>query len=350
MSKFKPYKDIMEQKFVSDSKLLTDGKKELSLATVNENTGLIAAELEKGLTKQVLDKISDIIPYAASNLILANEAIPEQKREALARITDELTTDLYTVQRRRSDIEKRMSVLQDNRFTTAAAKFHQAKLESTVQWGNCVNNSLNIEKQKIKLEKLKYKYDKNKAKILEGRQKGEDTFLLEKKVQLLAIEITEQLIILKSSQIEADSLASELLEWSELKDQLYKEAEESNEQWNPEDVNEGQDIFLSQRFFQNFLVAHQSGNDGQTSDIINIDGLASGAIKSGIKNGFLGKVFENFNDDQIKFIWLNLCGYNIDVIRQNNLPVAILNKSNNQLTIISKNVQYSEETLKIDTV
>jgi len=41
MSKFKPYKDIMEQKSSSDSKLLSDGKKELSLTTVNENTGLI---------------------------------------------------------------------------------------------------------------------------------------------------------------------------------------------------------------------------------------------------------------------------------------------------------------------
>lgn len=342
MTKYKSYREIMEEKTNPELKLLGAGK-ELSLSTIHENTALITSELEKGLTKEVLDKISDIIPYAASNLIVSNTAIPDEKRQALAKITNELTTDLYTVQRRRSDIEKRQSVLQDNRFTTAAAKFHQAKLESTVQWGNCISNALSIEKCKIKLEKLKYKYDRSKQKILKYKEEGKETFFLEKKVQLLAIEITEELIGLKGAQIEAEVLADELLEWSQLKDELYREAEASGEHWNPENVNEGQEIFLSRRFFNNFIIAHQSAPDSvSTSDILNIDGLASGALKAGLKNGTLGKMWEDFSDEQIQFMVNKLLGYQCDVVRQNRLPVAILNKVNNQLVIISSDVVYSQ--------
>lgn len=344
MSKFKTYKELLEKQ---EDLLLTDGKekKELSVISVNENTALIASELQKGLTKDVIAKISDYIPGAAHNLILANDAISDEKRTALAKISDEMVTDLYTVQRRRSDIEKRMSVLQDNRFTTPAAKFHQAKLESTVQWNNAINNALNIEKLKIKLEKLKYKYDKKKEKLALFKKEGKETFYIEKKIQLLAIDITEQLIGLKNNQIEADNLASELLEWSKLKDQLYIEAESANELWNPEDVNYGQDVFLTRRFFQSYLIAHQNGSDNQsTSDILNIDGLASGSFKETLKKGTLGKVLEDFADEQIRHLFTGLCGYDVKVIRQGTLPVAVLNLSltENNLLVISKDIKFAD--------
>ncbi len=334
MLNYKNFQDILLERQQQKTNLLDLQKQINELSIVSEkNTNLV-----KDFKTQNLSKDLKEIPELNVELLLHNDSISSESRSALALIKDELVHGYHVMPRRRTDCEKRISVLQDNRFTTHGSKFFQANLEQQVHQQNLVNLTLEIEETNIELEKLMYEYKKIEAKIenilnsqkkcfenqplKENTQKEDDLFVIDKntdnlflnkkELQLLSIKIRRKLSQLKEQKMNAENTALELLEWSKIKEEEFAAALINNEAFDPNDANYGQFIHLAKRFFQNYLNTHTTNADATTSDVLNIDGLCLTALNIGIKNNLLGKMFEGFSQDHIRFILKGIYGVDVE--------------------------------------
>ena len=329
--------------------ILLDRKNEKnigSLAVFNKENQNQIAEKNKDLIKdfktQKISKDLNEIPSLNVDLLLHNDSIGENTRKELSYIKEELIHGYNILSRRRTDCEKRISVLQDNRFTTHGSKFFQANLEQQVHQQNLLGITLDIEESNIEIEKLIYQYKKIENKLfnlsinkkqntLLDKEKNDsnsdvfvfdketdDIFLNEKELQLLSIKIRKKLSQLKEQKMNAENEAKELLEWSKIKEEEFSLALLNNEAFDPQDQNYGQFIHLAKRFFQNYINAHTTNADATTSDILNIDGLCLTALNIGMKNNLLDKMFEGFTEKQIQFIFNGIYGKNIQLIKNEN--------------------------------
>lgn len=226
----KKYSDILEERKIGTGLIVAE--RENTLTKIRQSAAEMTELAMVGDTDAMLKKVQEVVPHVNNQIMLSNPGISDENRQKLAVIKDELTHAVTTMPSRRTDLEKRMSVLQANRFTTPGAQYHQAKLEQAVHYGNLVDSSIGLEVQKIRLEKMLYKYQQLKEKIESYRVKGKKTFLLEKDLQLKGIRITQKLMTLDGLQRQADSSAMELLEWSKIKEERFEEAQRINEFWN----------------------------------------------------------------------------------------------------------------------
>lgn len=334
MSDHKKYEDILEERHAPDRDEKI-GKELMALVPVNQNTSLIVQNFGgKKLSKDLRE-----VPEIDAKLALSSDAVSEHTKKQLAVITDELVQGYYAAPRRRTDLEKKMSVLQANRFTTNAACWHQANLEQFVQSNNLIDGVLNYERDKIKLQKMFLKHEKLSQRIEKKIASGKDATNDQLDLQLLEIEMRRKISLLKSARVGIESTANELIEWSNIKEEKYQEAVAAGEHFDTDDVNAGQEIPLAQRFFQNYIMAHKTAPDGaSTSDILNIDGLALSAMKFGMKNGTLGKMMETLGDEQIQYIFAGIYGVDVHVVRQGSLPIIIANKADNAILFVDKRV------------
>lgn len=343
MKPFKPYQEVLaERQKQKNEKLYLENNESNTVSEQNKN--LITNYKTQALSKDLKE-----IPGLGMELILHNESISPEIREQLALIKDEMIHGYHVQQRRRTDCEKRISVLQDNRFTTHGSKFFQANLEQQVHGQSLVGLTLEIEETNIDLEKLMFEYKKLENKIsqikydseIKNLNKNEDQlskevfvfskerdelFLLEKDLQLLSIKIRRKLTQLKEQKMNAENESLELLEWSKIKEEEFALALMAGEAFNPEDANYGQFIHLAKRFFQNYLTTHTTNADATTSDVLNIDGLCLTALNIGRKNNLLDKMFEGFSFDEIKFIWKGIYGQIIEFVHdeQGQLQIKIV--------------------------
>ncbi len=270
-----------------------------------------------GSVTELLAKAQDLIPALHSSLLSDTEGLSIEESYKWLSLVPEALHSIEIAPNRRTDSEKRSAVLQDNRFPTSGAKFHQSNLEQSVYTGQLIDNNLSLKSAKIELEKMLYKYKKKQKAIAELQLLGNDTFLEEKNLELYQLKVVRKIMELKGSQSRNNMLRSEIQEWSTIKEELYQEANANGEVWSSEGVDEGgsQEIPLALRHFQNFLIQVQHGEGSDISSVLNIQGLALTAFKNGMKNNKLGMYLCQLNDAQIELMWLKLYGLEVHVNR-----------------------------------
>jgi hypothetical protein len=305
----KKYEEILEKRRSNDTQSL------IKIEPVDER-----ALTEVKSVEEALALASSFVPAVQKKILASEIGLPTEKKEQWLKTIDESMHDMEIVPQRRTMTEKKLAVLQSNRHPTASAKFHQAVLESSSFAGMLMSEVLSYEKQKIKLEKKFYLY-KKKVKELEDRQaKGEDTFILEKNLEIKRLDLTQDIISLKNLEKSLQNKREELMEWSELKEDLYNEAMAKNEFWSPDSVDgpEGfQEVPLVLRHLQNFIILKQQPGEvsSDISSVLNIEGLALTAVENGLKSNKLGFYFKDLSDDHIKLIWACIYGQQIEVKR-----------------------------------
>ncbi len=238
------------------------------------------------------------------------------------------------VPNRRTKTEKTLAVLQSNRHVTAGAQFHQANLEQSVYTGQLLDNNLGLKSAKIELEKMLYKYNKKKENIVQMQLSGVDAFLEEKNLELYQLKVVKKIMELKGAQSRNQMLRDEIQEWSEIKEELYQDAQNAGEVWSSEGVDEGgsQEVPLALRHFQNFLIQAQQPDGGDISSVLNIQGLALTAFKVGMRTNKLGMFLCQLSDPQISLMWEKLYGKNVEVIRSDELITFHLKDDQSYLT------------------
>lgn len=331
MKPYKSYQEVLAERLQKKAEIEALPSTEVN-GISDKNTSLVKDYKTNALSKDLRE-----IPGLGMDLVLHNDSIPVELRSQLALIKDEMVHGYHVQQRRRTDCEKRISVLQDNRFTTHGSKFFQANLEQQVHGQSLVAITLEIEETNIELEELMFKYKQLENEIVDvkteeikaaNRGIGSDKtfvfnkekdrlFPLEKELQRLSIKIRRKLTQLKEQKMNAENESLELLEWSKIKEEEFALAMMKNEAFSSEDANYGQFIHLAKRFFKNYITTHTTNADATTSDVLNIDGLCLTALNVGIKNNLLDKMFDTFSEDEIKFIFRGIYGQEIEFVNEN---------------------------------
>lgn len=314
-----------------------------ALLDTRPQLGLIASS---GDANSLVASASKVMPKLQREMI-ANEDLllglsTEEKTKWLA-LTEEAVHATKTMPRRRTMSEKRGSVLQQNRFPTAASKFHQAKFEQAAYVGMYMEQTYSYKEQKIELEKSLYRRQKLEDRIAEYGLSNKDTFLLEKKLELLEIKIVKAITSLDACLVQANEYRKEIEEWSILKQECYQEAQNTGEMWSPDEIDnlEGlQEVALARRHLTNYLMLLNNGENGDISSVMNIEGLALTAIREGVKSTKLGLILDGLSDEQTDAVWQRVYGRKSD-IKRTDMTVTVWYGGQN-MTFLTNPVQFRE--------
>lgn len=131
-------------------------------------------------------------------------------------------------QKFRTETEMRISVLNDIKFPTPAAKYWQCVREQSVFYENLVQLSFEYRRNKIEQEKLKIQIEKEEDEL---------------ERELLQIDLEEKQFGQVSMEQVAEDRVREIRLWSQLMNELTSQAK-----FNTEDVNEHQLLSYAHRF------------------------------------------------------------------------------------------------------
>ena len=335
----KSYEEILKDR---------DSNKSTELVT----TGFVnpADLIRVGSVTELLTKADSLIPALNKSLLSETDGMTAADGEKWLALVPEALHSIKIAPNRRTMSEKKLAVLQSNRFVTAGARFHQSVLEQSVYTGQLIENNLNLKSAKIKLEKMLYKYRKRQEKIQEMKDSGEDTFLEECDLELYQLKVVKEIMALKGAQGRNNMLHTEIAEWSQIKEELFQEAQASGEVWSPDGVDEGgsQEIPLALRHFSNFIIQVQNPDGADISSVLNIQGLCLTAFKQGIKENKLGLFLCQLADSQISLIWERLYGKKVEVIRQGENIVFHLVEDQQFMTFPATVAAYNNAAQKKD--
>jgi len=143
--------------------------------------------------------IHELIVKEAPSL---NNLLDAEDVSKFRELTSELRDTWTKKQVFRTETEMRMSVLQDAKYPTKAAKYWQCVREQNVFLENLMNLSFDARRNEVKLKKLKQKLETEKDPI---------------KQELLQIDIDEKTYSVANMQLVARDRMREIKLWSALK-------------------------------------------------------------------------------------------------------------------------------------
>ncbi len=166
--------------------------------------------------------------------------------------------------------------------------------------------------------------------------------LKEKDLEIQRLRLTRDIMSLKSQEKSLNNTREELMEWSDIKTDLYQEAQAKGEIWSPDSIDgEGaglQAVPLALRHIQNYLILIQNPSEGDISSVLNIQGLALGAVKDGMKTNRLGLYINSLTDLQIQVLFQGLYGKNMAIQRIPNFLI-IKDQENGQELLYPANFE-----------
>ena len=144
----------------------------------------------------------DIVAASEANVNHLAEVLDTSDFKALKELKDELKDTWHKKQVFRTETEIRMSVLQDAKYPTKAAKYWQCVREQNVFFENLMTLSFDYRKNEVKIKKLKRKLESETDDL---------------KKELLEILIEEKLYGRANMELVAKDRMREVSQWSQLK-------------------------------------------------------------------------------------------------------------------------------------
>src|SRR5210317_2018526 len=144
----------------------------------------------------------DIVAASEANVNHLAEVLDTNDFKALKELKDELKDTWHKKQVFRTETEMRMSVLQDAKYPTKAAKYWQCVREQNVFFENLMSLSFDYRKNEVEIKKLKKKIE-------------EEVDELEREMH--EIELEEKLYGRANMELVAKDRMREINQWSQLK-------------------------------------------------------------------------------------------------------------------------------------
>ena len=144
----------------------------------------------------------DIVAASEAKVNHLAEVLDTSDFKALKELKDELKDTWHKKQVFRTETEMRMSVLQDAKYPTKAAKYWQCVREQNVFFENLMSLSFDYRKNEVKIKKLKRKLESETDDL---------------KKELLEILIEEKLYGRANMELVAKDRMREVSQWSQLK-------------------------------------------------------------------------------------------------------------------------------------
>lgn len=198
----------------------------------------------------------------------------------LSVMRDELEQSFVSAQQFRTRTEMEVSVLNDLKFPTPAAKYWQAVREQNVQYSELVMLSYEYRKNLVEIKQLERKLEK-------------ETDDLER--ELLVIEIDKKQFIARNQERTAKARIAELREWSEIKQReaaMMTEGELAH-------VDNHQLKSYTLRWLQQ---TEAMGNNGSPAERQNLKGQLMSGLKACQEKGILPEILALYNPEGQKNI------------------------------------------------
>ena len=144
----------------------------------------------------------DIVAASEANVNHLAEVLDTNDFKALKELKDELKDTWHKKQVFRTETEMRMSVLQDAKYPTKAAKYWQCVREQNVFFENLMTLSFDYRKNEVEIKKLKKKIKEEKDEL---------------EIEMHEIELEEKLYSRANMELVAKDRMREINQWSQLK-------------------------------------------------------------------------------------------------------------------------------------
>lgn len=161
-------------------------------------------------TKKTADKkLRDIVAASEANVNHLSTVLDDKDFHALVELRDELKDTWHKKQVFRTETEMRMSVLQDAKYPTKAAKYWQCVREQNVFLENLMSLSFDFRRNEAKIKYLENKIEKEESK--------EQDFETEYRLEKLKIDLDEKKYSRANMELVAKDRMREINMWSNLK-------------------------------------------------------------------------------------------------------------------------------------
>ena len=144
----------------------------------------------------------DIVAASEANVNHLAEVLDTNDFKALKELKDELKDTWHKKQVFRTETEMRMSVLQDAKYPTKAAKYWQCVREQNVFFENLMSLSFDYRKNEVRIKKLKKKIENETDEL---------------KREMYEIQLEEKLYGRANMELVAKDRMREINQWSQLK-------------------------------------------------------------------------------------------------------------------------------------
>jgi len=183
--------------------------------------------------------------------IISSEVISPEDINKLDAIQDSLMLSVDTRTIWRTQVEAEVSVLNDLKYPTPAAKFHQAAKEQVVFFDNLHHLSFDYRRKLLDLEEIDQKIADAEPGSIEARR--------------LEIDREEAIYMLAVMQHEGRERVREIVMWEEIKQKCLK----ADPTIHPEDKNADQLKGFTLRYIRELPAAFRSTTDpGSANNII----------------------------------------------------------------------------------
>jgi hypothetical protein len=144
----------------------------------------------------------DIVAASEANVNHLSEVLDTNDFKALVELKDELKDTWHKKQVFRTETEMRMSVLQDAKYPTKAAKYWQCVREQNVFFENLMSLSFDYRKNEVRIKRLKKKIENETDEL---------------KREMYEIQLEEKLYGRANMELVAKDRMREINQWSQLK-------------------------------------------------------------------------------------------------------------------------------------
>jgi hypothetical protein len=192
--------------------------------------------------------LRNVLPTLSSQEAHLLSILDQTDFDRLIELKSELEDTWIKKQIFRTETEMRVSVLNDGKFPTAAAKYWQCVREQNVFFENLIQLSFSYRKNEVEIKKLQ-------------RKLQEEPDMLER--ELIQIELEEKIYRRANAELEAKDRVREIDQWSKLK------AELENGEFDTQHVNTHQMESLC-RSLENRAATLTSGSS--QAEVINVLG------------------------------------------------------------------------------
>jgi hypothetical protein len=144
----------------------------------------------------------DIVAASEANVNHLAEVLDTNDFKALVELKDELKDTWHKKQVFRTETEMRMSVLQDAKYPTKAAKYWQCVREQNVFFENLMSLSFDYRKNEVRIKRLKKKIENETDEL---------------KREMYEIQLEEKLYGRANMELVAKDRMREINQWSQLK-------------------------------------------------------------------------------------------------------------------------------------
>lgn len=277
-------------------------------------------EVKDVIVREKIDSIDDLMVFNrdALRVIEHTPLFNQEEKLQLMQAAESMEKAFFNSQIFRTETEAVISVLNDVRFPTAAAKYYQCLRELNVHQCELMGLLYDYESKQEDIRIIKAEIMELEEKLAQA-EKDYEKIKLEAEINKKLIELRRIKFMLKGMKRTAEGRKQEIMQWDKLIRKLEPELIENG--IPIDDVNAHQKISYTVRFIKEAVAALTARAEFSSGEAMNLFGQLNTALTYAIKENYLQAVVNHLSPLEVKF----LVDYGVLELPQGSQPAELQN-------------------------